>query len=411
MDLLRQMMANAQGGGHKQPRAEPVAPQAVRRIETWSAASIETAKLPPREFLLGDAYCKRFLSSYLATGGTGKTSLVISQALAMASGRPLTGEHVYGRYNVVLVCFEDDADELDRRVGAAMQHHKVKPEDIQERFQLAVLKREDGKLMVIDPETRQPTLGPLAASLEMLITEQKIDVLILDPLKKIHGVEENSNDHMDAVAQVLTDMASKFNIAINTPHHTNKGAGDPGNADRGRGASAFKDAARLGYTMTGMSVQDAAQFRVPEDERKWYSRVDSAKVNIVPPARGALWFRLVNVRLDNGDQVQAIEPWSPPDLMAGMGKDTATRILMEIRDGPGDGERYSNATGAKERCVSRAFELHEPGKTASDARQIVKQWIKDGVVRVGDYYSPAKRKQQQGLFVSIALTSSDEGEA
>ncbi|WP_439602642.1 AAA family ATPase [Devosia sp.] len=381
--------------GHREP---PLL--SVRGLTTWLASQVVAAKLPRREFLLGRTFARTFVGSVFAEGGTGKTTLVIAQALAMSSGRDLTGEKVHQRCRALLICFEDDADELNRRVAAAMIHHKIEPGDVEDRLHLGVLNRSDGKLMVIDPETRQPIPGPLAPSLEELITKIQADVVILDPLKKIHGVEENNNDHMDAVAQVLTDMASKLNIAISVPHHMTKGAADPGNADRGRGASALKDALRLGFTMTHMSAAEAERFGIPEDERKTYVRVDPAKVNIVPHARAAQWFRLVNVEIGNGDSVQAIEPWQPPQLMEGLDDEAVDRILAEIKRGIDDGERYSSAPSATSRCVSKAFERASTPKSASDARMIVSEWIKKGKVRVAKYQSPNTRRPLQGLFVT-----------
>src|SRR5437763_8953753 len=81
--------------------------------------------------------------------------------------------------------------------------------------------------------------------------------------------------------------------------HVNKGLPDPGNANRGRGASAFKDAGRLVYTLTPMSDDEAKLFDMGEDERRRLVRMDNAKVNIAPRPVGAKWFKLVGVPLGN----------------------------------------------------------------------------------------------------------------
>ena len=111
-----------------------------------------------------------------------------------------------------------------------------------------------------------------------------------------------------------------MNIALDVPHHTAKGGANPGNADRGRGASAIKDGARLVYTATTMSEDEAERFGVPVADRRLYIRMDSGKVNITPPAAAAKWFRLVGVALGNGndlypagDNVQTVEPWTAPE--------------------------------------------------------------------------------------------------
>ena len=71
--------------------------------------------------------------------------------------------------------------------------------------------------------------------------------MIVDPLVKAHGIPENSNELMDQLAQLLTDLACRHDVAVDVPHHVSKGASDPGNAERGRGASATTNATRLAH--------------------------------------------------------------------------------------------------------------------------------------------------------------------
>ena len=127
------------------------------------------------------------------------------------------------------------------------------------------------------------------------------------------------------------------NIAVDIPHNTAKGVISPGNADRGRGASAIKDGARLVYTLTTTSEDEADRFGIPHADRRLYLRTDSGKVNITPPASTAKWFKLVGVALGNGDErytsgdnVQAVEPWNPPDTWDGLTDDLVNRILTAI---------------------------------------------------------------------------------
>src|SRR5206468_2093606 len=127
------------------------------------------------------------------------------------------------------------------------------------------------------------------------------------------------------------------------PHHMAKGSADPGNANRGRGASAMKDAARLVYTLTPMAPEEAQGFGIPEADRRRLIRMDAGKVNICP-AGDAKWFRLVGVPLSNGtdlyphgDEVQTVEVWTPPDTWAGMNHHLLNQILNDIDAGLPDG--------------------------------------------------------------------------
>ena len=63
---------------------------------------------PPRQWLLGNIFCRKFLSQLLADGGVGKTALRYAQYISLAIGRSLTGEHVFVRCRVLILSFEDD---------------------------------------------------------------------------------------------------------------------------------------------------------------------------------------------------------------------------------------------------------------------------------------------------------------
>ena len=81
---------------------------------------------------LGNTFCRGFISGLLSQGAAGKTAVRITQALALATGRPLTGEHVFQRARVLIVCLEDTLDELRRRVRAARLHHGVTTEEVRD---------------------------------------------------------------------------------------------------------------------------------------------------------------------------------------------------------------------------------------------------------------------------------------
>src|SRR5262249_45059732 len=63
-------------------------PSAPVSLGEWDAGE-DNGPIPPRGWLLGNQFCRRFLSSLIAPGGTGKTALRMLQYLAMTTGRPL----------------------------------------------------------------------------------------------------------------------------------------------------------------------------------------------------------------------------------------------------------------------------------------------------------------------------------
>ena len=70
--------------------------------------------IPPREWLLGNLLCRQFLTAIFADGAVGKTALIVTMALSLATGRNLLDEHVFVRCRVLLVSFEDGVAELRR---------------------------------------------------------------------------------------------------------------------------------------------------------------------------------------------------------------------------------------------------------------------------------------------------------
>jgi hypothetical protein len=371
-------------------------------LVVWDAGEDEDP-IPPRAWLLGNTFCRGFISSILAEGGTGKTAARIAQLLALATGRPLTGEHVFQRSRCLLISLEDGRDELRRRVRAAMRHYGIKPEEVKGWLFLAVPRDGAGKLAVTENGTHRP--GALTEWLETEIARLDIDLVSLDPLVKAHGVEENANNAVDFVAGILSRLAITHDIAIDAPHHVSKGASDPGNASRGRGASAFKDAARLVYTLTVMSPEEAEQFGIGPDDRRRFIRVDNAKTNLCPPS-AARWFELIGVRIDNandtyphGDEIQVAKPWKAPETWTGLSTDALNAALDEIEGGLPNGQRYSASRAAIDRSPWRVVSKHCSDKTEAQCREIIKTWLRNGVLYQEEYQDNIDRKSRKGIRV------------
>ena len=99
-----------------------------------SRATITPFTLPdhtairPREWL----YSSTYLAGYLRRDGSAgrlvaKTSLIISELLAMTTGRNLLGVQPRRRLRAWYVNLEDPYDELQRRIAAACKHYAHRP--------------------------------------------------------------------------------------------------------------------------------------------------------------------------------------------------------------------------------------------------------------------------------------------
>jgi hypothetical protein len=359
--------------------------------------------IPPRAWLLGNLFCRRYASSIIADGAVGKTSLRYAQLMSLAIGRSLTGDHVFQRCRVLIVSLEDDENEVNRRIEALCQHYGIKRSELAGYLFVATPGHRGGKLLTLDKHGHS-VVGGLARKLRRTVEKHKIDLACLDPFVKTHSVEENNNSMIDEVVQILTDLSIEYDIAIDIPHHTSKGTSDPGNANRARGASSMKDAARLVYSLSPMTAEEAQTFNLSEAERRFLVRMDSAKVNIAPPMTEARWFKLVGVDIGNGtkmypagDKVQAIEPWEPPNMWDSLSHDQIRAILADIDRGLPDGNFYTDAKSATHRAAWKVVERHCPALGEAQCRKVIASWVSSKppqLIRT-TYRNPVDRKKAQ----------------
>jgi RecA-family ATPase len=289
----------------------PKTPFILRPFEPFDAA-----QLPPREFLFGKHYQRRTVSGTVAPGGTGKSSLVMVESVAMATGRNLLDEEVRERARVWYHNGEDNMVELQRRLAGICQHYEIPMEELRSWFFMTSGNEVPLRVAESWSQVRLNTDHRLVKCITEAIGDNKIDVANLDPLVTLHGVQENSPGQMDSVIRIFTRMADTQNCAIDLSHHTRKlapGSGaDDYTVDDMRGARSISDAMRAVRLLNFMSPQDAENARLMEIERTTYFRIDRAKANYSAPSKAATWRRFVNVDLPNTDAVGVVIPWQFP---------------------------------------------------------------------------------------------------
>ena len=88
--------------------------------------------------------------------------------------------------------------------------------------------------------------------------------------------------------------------------HTNS-AGD---IEIARGASALKDGARVCHTLVSMTNKEADEYGVEREEQQRLIRIDGAKMNFSLNKGSPNWFYKESVRINNGELVGVIRPYS-----------------------------------------------------------------------------------------------------
>jgi hypothetical protein len=310
----------------------------------------DPAKFPRRQFLYGRHYVRKYVSMTVAPGDVGKTALTLAEAVAMAAHRPLLGVHFKQPYRIWYWNGEDPREEIDRRVLAICERHKIDQQALVGNLFLD--SGRDTKIVVAEMVGRAgfKIVVPVKEALIAALIARKIDIITIDPFVKAHRVSENDNMFMDAVATAFAEIAEAANCAVELVQHTRKTNGEEVTLEDARGAGSTTAAARMVRTLNRIPKANAPLAGLKEEEARYYVRIDDdAKSNLAPPQK-ATWFRLANVGLGNfgpdpaledEDHVQVAEQWSWPDAFMGVGGEVLREVQRQVDDRPRRADRQA----------------------------------------------------------------------
>ncbi|WFU21291.1 AAA family ATPase [Bradyrhizobium sp. CB1717] len=297
--------------------------------------------IPMREFLYGKHLIREYVSATVAPGGLGKSSLIITDALAMVSGQALLGT-TSEQLRVWYFNLEDPAMETTRRIQATAKHFELTENDIGDR--LFVNHGRDRPLVIAKTEGRDTVIcTPVVDALIAEIKERGIDVVIVDPFISSHKVPENDNNAIDLVVKEWGKVADRANCAVELVHHVRKGEQEV-TVQSARGGVALTDGCRSVRVLNRMTEAEAKNAGV--DHHRSYFSSYADKANLTKPADKRDWFKLVSTDVDNnplsrlggnsfgdlkGDDIGVATRWEWPDLLAGVTASDFERCAQAIR--------------------------------------------------------------------------------
>jgi hypothetical protein len=374
-------------------------------------------------WLLGRHLLRGEVSATVAMGGSGKSSTSIVEALVMASGKQLTHESEPAKpVRVMLINLEDNRNTMDKRIAAAMRHHKLTKEDIGDR--LIVIAKGEISFKIAKPakggshsiEARQAKGGVLRNRevINELIRFAKanhIDVLSIDSLIRTHSVPENDNNMMEQVIECYEEVATAAGCAIHLWHHTRKSKDGDGKTtvESARGAGALVDACRSVRVLETMTAKQAESLKVDEDHRQYF-RVFSGKRNFAPPIDNSHWYHIEGVILKNGrnpwgqqennlmsdgDNIGVVEGWTAPAA-----EDMSPETVAAIKKAVGAGEWREDSRAAM--WVGKAIAPHvglDPDENKAAIGAVIKRLARDGVLKT---VQRKDEKRRPRLFVTCA---------
>lgn len=363
-----------------------------RKIRATPYVWRDPSDIPPREWLYGKHLIRRYISATFAPGGVGKSSLLLAETIAMATGRDLlkTGHGPLCPLKIWYWNGEDPAEETERRIAAILLHYDIHGSELERNLFI-----DSGREVPIEIATEDKTGAKIAVPIVNDITEElierQIDVMIIDPFVSCHSVNENDNNKIDMVVKRGWGViAEATNSAIELVHHTRKAAYGQyeQTVDDGRGASALKDGARSSRILNVMSKEEATKFGL-EGHSRSYFKVEDGKPNMAKSSDFAAWHHITSVDIGNqndqrpSDDVGVVVRWTPPNPFDGVTSRHLSEIMKRVDQGS-----YRKDIQARDwvgKLVAEVIGLDlDDVHAKAKVKALVKQWLKAGALKEVD---------------------------
>jgi RecA-family ATPase len=155
-----------------------------------------------------------------------KTWLGLDMALSVATGTPCLGQYAVPKPGPALVYLAEDALPIVRQRVAGMARHRG--------LELAAV-----EMHVITAPTLRLDREPHRARLFETARRLRPRLLLLDPLVRLHGIDENHAGEVAGLLAYFRSLQRELNLSVVLVHHARKNA--PGGLAAGQGLRGSSD--------------------------------------------------------------------------------------------------------------------------------------------------------------------------
>lgn len=227
------------------------------------------------------------LGMLAAPGSTGKSYMLLALGSSVAMGKRFLDDWPLNDPATVLAFFaEDPKPILHNRLRDLLFSQWIETDEeralLKTNFQVRSLVGYDGVVAQQNQQDKRWYRTDFLRQIEEAIVETSARLVLLDPLRQFHIMEENDSGEMTELLKMLYGVAFRTNAAILFAHHTNKQATSTGTGDgqgAARGSSAITDNVRWQGNMIVMTDEEAKTYNIPEENRKSYVRLSLSKAN------------------------------------------------------------------------------------------------------------------------------------
>jgi hypothetical protein len=375
-------------------------------LPEWTPLAFKYSELQATPWVARGFALRGAVTYLAAAGGTGKTQFTLQAAIAFALGEDFAGYHPMRPIKIVFVSGEEPIEELHRRMAAIVTSRVGdKQTDIDE-----FMSRLDGRLFTYagknvalvrtqlnDKGGMDIVSTPFQVKLRTEVKDNSIDLVILDPVARLHiGLDENSSE-MQELHNRVDDIATWAHCGVVLVHHIRKSSkGIIDDQHAARGASAMTDAARIVIMMANMT-SDEADLYLPEEERKdfmRYCKIADPKQNYSLNS-AAKWFHKASVELpvlleDNSkDCRMVLKKWRPDPSRVILDAPWLQEFFDKIEAGLGEGEFYTTSiTGLREKRGDALIETYGVPK-GRPSRAALALLVEMGMLGIAKKRSPS----------------------
>lgn len=204
-------------------------------------------------------WSSRDVTILTADGGSGKTTLMLNEAVCLAIGKPFLNFDCLERGNTLFITGEDTAEKLYAITGKIMQDMQLTDEQIDIVAKSIVIKKESDMCLVTMDKNHM--IVPNHHSLNQIMEAVEIHkprLIVIDPISMFWGAEAALNDMSKAVAKFAALLRDRADAQIVLINHMGKQSSQGKDLTQfsGRGGSALPSHARIVRTMSLMEPDD-----------------------------------------------------------------------------------------------------------------------------------------------------------
>jgi RecA-family ATPase len=293
-----------------QPAAEKGKPRtwaapAPIDVDEWTSAQLS----PP---CIVDGYLYADVALLIAPGGTGKTTLLLYEAVHIVLGMPLWGRAVRKPGPVLVLTGEDSREVLVARLREIAQHLGIEGAQLQQVMRDVLISDLSGggwKLSQIRNDVVMPS--DFADQIVRAVKDRPPVLVTIDPAVSFGVGEARVNDAEQGLVDAARRIRAGLQCCVRFVHHTGKQVALDRREDQyaGRGGSAFADGARMVAVMHSYRGRDMGEAKTWTKRTRTTLAADEtgiqltlAKLSYAAPQapifvkrRGPAEFRLVEI--------------------------------------------------------------------------------------------------------------------